>query len=100
MCWGGEGSSQLQTNGFTLSMGGVAGGGATEGPVLLSDLLIPSVHFTRLSLAAVQSGHMGDTGGRSVPLKETKDTTCMLMHEHSGAAAGQRQQEWSVPFFW
>lgn len=30
-------------------------------------------------LAGVQSGHMGDIQSRSVPAKETKDTTCMLM---------------------
>lgn len=39
---GAAGKGELQTNDFTLSMGGVGGGVATEGPVILSDLLIPS----------------------------------------------------------
>lgn len=31
-------------------------------------------------LAGVQSGHMGNRRSRSVPRRETKDATCMLMH--------------------
>lgn len=38
----GKGAAKLQTNDSILSMGGVEGGVATEGPVILSDLLIPS----------------------------------------------------------
>lgn len=82
-------------------MGGVEGGVATEGPVILSDLFNTLSPFTIPPLAGVQSGHMGNIRSRSVPLNETKDTTCMLMHceafrEGSAAEAGG----WSVPFLW
>lgn len=53
---------------------------ATEGPVILSDLLIPSAPFTIPPLAGVQSGHMGNIESRSVPRTQTKATTCMLMY--------------------
>lgn len=95
-----ERAAQPQTNDFTLSMRGVGGGVATEGQVLKWPFNTLSL-FTIPQLAGVQSWHMGNTQNRSVPQKETKDTTCMLMHWEAFREGNTAEAEgWSVPLLW
>lgn len=92
-------AAQPPTNDFTLSMRGVGGGVATEGLVFKWPFNTLSL-FTPPQLAGFQSGHMGNIQSRSVPQKETKDTTCMLMRWEAFKEGNTAEAEaWSVPLF-
>lgn len=85
---------QLQTNDLTFSIGGVGVGVATEGRLILSDLLVPPLSSQCLRWWAPRADTWA-TSSRSVPPDRTKGATCMLIHqraftEGSGAEAEGR----------
>lgn len=85
---------QLQTNDLTFSIGGVGEGVATEGRLILSDLLVPPLSSQCLRWGAPKVDTRA-TSSRSVPPGRTKGATCMLIHqrafrEGSGAEAEGR----------
>lgn len=83
-----KGQLGSRPNNGTSSAGGVEGGVATEGPVILSDLLIPPALSQKPPLAAIQSGHMGNIRGRSVPADKRRH---LYVNAFWGFHRGQRR---------